>query len=102
MGFFGILFRWWSLIVFIFVTWKPNIYSSKLSLTWKDSLIWGFESIITIFEIYCIYLIFKIIFLKPLPFNKDVLSPRDYLKIMHIYHAMLVCSYTVCIVRLFV
>ena len=97
MGFYGVLFRMWGFISAWFVFWRPAPFQSVLDLTWQDTLVWSFEGALIVFEIYAIYLIFIIVFLKLHDhegrsiFTKGVLTPRQHLKALHIHHAMLVC-----------
>ena len=88
-GFFAIIFRWWHIPCTLLMIVQPEALDLLLSLTWKDSVIWIFQGSFVIIEMYAIYLMFKIVFLKHIPIDSKKLTPKQHLIVLHVYYAIL-------------
>ena len=91
MGFFGILYLFWGFVTATFVWSKIKSYYSILGIEWQDQIMWACDVFLTSFEIYAIYLVFEIIFLKPLSLESNFIESWQYFAILHMYYGMLVC-----------
>ena len=96
---FALLDRFWQLFAACYIIIAPKALDIILDIQWYDALIWFVESIIVLTECYVLYLVFIIIFLKPIPNINDfnqftrkqtvISKKRDYFMLLHVYHAML-------------